>query len=185
MTPVFFKDQNEFREWLRKNHKKETELIVGFHKVNSGKHNMSWSQSVDQALCFGWIDGVRRSIDKDSYCIRFTPRRPGSVWSAVNIKKIEELTKNGLMDPAGTAAFAKRKPLKSNLYSFENKPNELPAEYEKKFRANKKAWDFFSNLAPSYKRTAMFWIMAAKQEETRKRRLDKTIEESEKGNRIY
>lgn len=185
MSPVFFKNQDEFREWLRKNHLKETELIVGFHKVTSGKPNMSWSQSVDQALCFGWIDGVRRSIDKDSYCIRFTPRRAGSIWSAVNIKKIEELTKNGLMYPAGTEIFASRKPANANLYSFENKPNELPEEFEKKFRANKKAWEFFSKLAPSYKRTTMFWIMAAKQEETRKRRLDKTIEESEKGKRIF
>ena len=108
MNPAFFKNQNEFRKWLEKNHYKETELIVGYYKVDSGRHNMSWSQSVDQALCFGWIDGIRRSIDKDSYCIRFTPRRPGSIWSAVNIKKIEELTKKGLMRPEGTAAYEGR-----------------------------------------------------------------------------
>jgi uncharacterized protein YdeI (YjbR/CyaY-like superfamily) len=185
MTPAFFKNKDEFREWLEKNHDKEPELIVGFYKVDSGKHNMTWSQSVDQALCFGWIDGIRRSIDKESYCIRFTPRRPGSIWSAVNLKKIEELTKKGLMHTSGTAVHTSRKPLKSNLYSFENKPTELPEDFEKKFRANKKAWDYFSGQAPSYKKTAMFWIMAAKQEATRLRRLRKIISESEKGSRLF
>ncbi len=185
ITPAFFKNQHEFRKWLEKNHNKETELIVGFYKVDSGKHNMSWSQSVDQALCFGWIDGIRRSIDKESYCIRFTPRRPGSIWSAVNIKKIEELTKKGLMHPTGTALFAKRKVSETNLYSFENEIKTLLKDYEIEFKANSEAWEFFSRQAPSYKRTIIHWIMSAKQEETRVRRLRKTISESEKGNKIY
>jgi uncharacterized protein YdeI (YjbR/CyaY-like superfamily) len=185
MNPPFFKDQNEFREWLEKNHTKESELIVGFYKVDSGRHNMSWSQSVDQALCFGWIDGIRRSIDKESYCIRFTPRKPGSNWSEVNIKKIETLAKNGLMHPAGTIVFENRKVSETNSYSFENENKNLPEQYEIEFKSNKKAWEFFSKQAPSYKRTTIFYIMSAKQEETRMRRLRKTISESENGNKIY
>jgi len=185
MKPTFFKNQDEFRKWLEKNHDKKTELIVGYYKVDSGKHNMSWSQSVDQALCFGWIDGIRRSIDNESYCIRFTPRRPGSIWSAVNIKKVEELTKNGLIHPSGTAIFVNRKVSETNLYSFENENKTLPEQFEKEFKSNKQAWEFFSRQAPSYKRTTIFYIMSAKQEETRMRRLRKTIIESEKGNKIY
>src|SRR6187401_3158431 len=119
MTPTFFANQSDFRKWLQKNHKKETELVVGFYKVGSGKPSMTWSQSVDEALCFGWIDGVRTSIDKDRYQIRFTPRKPGSNWSAVNLKKIEELTKQGLIQPAGLAVFEKRKAEKSKIYSYE------------------------------------------------------------------
>jgi uncharacterized protein YdeI (YjbR/CyaY-like superfamily) len=185
MTPTFFKNQDEFRKWLEKNHDKETELIVGFYKVDSGRHNMSWSQSVDQALCFGWIDGIRRSIDKESYCIRFTPRRPGSIWSAVNIKKFNELTKKGLMNEAGTTLFVNRKVSETTLYSFENEKRTLPENFEDEFKSDKQAWEFFSKQAPSYKKTAIFYIMSAKQEETRVRRLRKTITESGKGNKIY
>jgi uncharacterized protein YdeI (YjbR/CyaY-like superfamily) len=185
MKPTFFKDQNEFREWLEKNHNSETELIVGFYKVDSGRHNMTWSQSVDQALCYGWIDGIRRSIDSESYSIRFTPRRPGSIWSAVNIKKIELLTTNGLMKKAGTTVFANRKVSKTNLYSFENEQKSLPEHFETEFRSNKQAWEFYSRQGASYKRTTVHYIMSAKQEETRLRRLRKTISESEKGNKIY
>ena len=114
MAPTFFANQTAFRKWLEKNHKKEKELLVGFYKVDSGKQNMTWTQSVDQALCFGWIDGVRKSIDSDSYQIRFTQRKPTSTWSAVNIQKIAELTKQGLMHPAGVASFENRKENKSN-----------------------------------------------------------------------
>src|SRR6187551_1378625 len=115
MSPLFFETPDEFRKWLKKNHKKETELIVGYYKVNSGQPSMSWSESVDQALCFGWIDGVRKSIDKSSYQIRFTPRKPGSIWSAINISKIKELTKKGLMEPAGVASFENLKEHKSKI----------------------------------------------------------------------
>lgn len=183
MKPVFFKSRNDFREWLEKNHESETELVVGYYKVNSSRHNMTWSHSVDEALCYGWIDGIRRSIDEEKYCIRFTPRKPTSIWSKVNIDKVEELKKKGLMKEAGLKAYEKRK--KSGIYSFENVPDDLSPEYEKQFRANKEAWDFFSNLAPSYRRTTIHWIMTAKQEQTRLSRLKKAIEVSEKHNRIY
>src|SRR5436190_8307851 len=139
MTPTFFSKQSDFRKWLQKNHKKETELLVGFYKVDSGKLSMTWSQSVDEALCFGWIDGVRKSIDKDSYQIRFTQRKSASIWSAINIKKIEELTKQGLMQPAGLASFEKRKEDKSKIYSYENEGRKFTQNFEKQFKANKKA----------------------------------------------
>src|SRR5689334_7004236 len=131
--PIFFAKQSDFRKWLKKNHKKETELVVGFYKVNSGKPNMTWSQSVDEALCFGWIDGVRTSIDKDRYQIRFTPRKATSIWSAINIKKMEALTKQGLMQPAGLASFEKRKEEKSKIYSFEREAITFPKIFEKQF----------------------------------------------------
>lgn len=181
---TFFQTENDFREWLESNHKKETELMVGFYKVNSGKPSMTWSQSVNQALCFGWIDGIRRSIDEESYCIRFTPRRNDSNWSAVNIKKIEELTKAGLMKPAGVKAFSLRKEDKSEIYSYENDATLLDSPYETQFRENKKAWEFFMKQAPSYRKAVMRWIMGAKQEETRQARLKKTINQCEQQKRL-
>ena len=158
--------------------------MVGFYKVGSGKPSLTWSESVDQALCFGWIDGVRKSIDAESYCIRFTPRKPKSVWSAVNIKKIEELTAKGLMQPAGIAAFEKRSDDKSRIYAYENKPTEFPAEFAEIFRANKKAWEFFEKQPAGYKRTIMYWVLSAKQEATQKSRLEKLIFESENERRM-
>jgi uncharacterized protein YdeI (YjbR/CyaY-like superfamily) len=184
MTPLFFTNQANFRMWLEENHKKETELLVGFYKKESGKPNMTWSQSVDEALCFGWIDGVRRSIDKDSYCIRFTPRRPSSTWSSVNIKKVEELIKHGLMQPAGLEIYKYRKEEKSRVASYENETKQLDKYLEIKFKANKIAWEFFSKQAPSYQKTIIHWIMTAKLESTRIIRLDKTINESEKQKRL-
>ena len=179
MTPTFFIDQTELRKWLIKNHKKETELLVGFYKKDSGKLNMTWSQSVDEALCFGWIDGVRKSIDENSYCIRFTPRKPTSIWSAVNIKKVEELTKQGLMQPAGLASFEKRTDNNSKIYAYEIAEVKFSADFEKQFKANKKAWDFFQSLAPSYRKLSTNWVMSAKQEVTRMRRLSKLIADCE------
>lgn len=184
MAPTFFSTQEEFREWLKKNHRKETELLVGFWKVGTKKPSMSWSQSVDQALCFGWIDGVRKSIDEESYSIRFTPRKPTSIWSAINIKKIEELTKAGLMTSEGKKAFELRKEEKSAIYSHEKEPATLDPEFEKQFKANEKAWEFFNKQAPSYKKVMLHWIMSAKQEKTRLSRLEKTIRESESGKRV-
>ncbi len=178
MTPKFFPTQSDFRQWLDENHELETELLVGFYKVGSGKPSMSWSQSVDEALCFGWIDGVRRSIDGESYSIRFTPRKPKSVWSAVNIKKVAELTEKDLMKPAGIAAFAKREETKSKIYAYENEPAKLSVEFAEKFKADKKAWEFFSKQAPSYQKRAIYWIMSAKQEATRYTRLERLINES-------
>lgn len=178
MTPTFFATQEDFRKWLTKHHKKETELVVGYYKVDSGKPSMTWSQSVDQALCFGWIDGVRRSIDDKSYCIRFTPRRPTSIWSDINIKKIEELTKSGLMTPEGKKAFALRQENKSRIYSHEKEPEVLTPDLEKQFKKNKAAWNYFMEQAPSYKKVMMHWIMSAKQEKTRLSRLKKMITQS-------
>jgi uncharacterized protein YdeI (YjbR/CyaY-like superfamily) len=185
MLPKFFIDQADFRKWLEINHKKETELLAGFYKKNSGKPNMTWSQSVDEALCFGWIDGVRRSIDKDSYCIRFTPRRPTSIWSTVNIKKVVELIKQGLMQPEGLDIYRHRKEEKSGVASYENETKRLDKYLEIKFKANSSAWEFFTKQAPSYQKTIIHWIMIAKQEATKITRLEKTINESEKQKRVF
>ena len=181
MPSTFFAKQSDFRSWLKKNHKKETELIVGFYKVDSGKPSITWPQSVDEALCFGWIDGVRTSIDAASYQIRFTLRKPTSIWSVINIKKVEALIKQGLMQPAGLAAFEKKKEERSKVYAFENEEMNFTAEFEKKFKANKKAWVYFQSLAASYKKTSKHWVMSAKQETTRLKRLNQLIEESEQG----
>jgi uncharacterized protein YdeI (YjbR/CyaY-like superfamily) len=184
MKATFFATQAEFRKWLEKYHKKDTELIVGYYKVGSRKTSMTWPQSVDQALCFGWIDGVRKSIDEESYCIRFTPRRSTSIWSSININKVKELTKAGLMTLEGQKAFSLRKESKSNIYSYEKEPVLLEAKYEKQFRRNKLAWNFFMKQAPSYKKVITHWIMSAKQEKTRQLRLGKTIKTSELQKRI-
>jgi len=184
MIPKFFPSQNDFRQWLEENHEKETEIIVGFYNVKSGKGGMTWSEAVDQALCFGWIDGVRRNVDEESYSNRFTPRKPNSNWSAVNVKKVEELTAKGLMKPAGIAAFEKRREDKTAIYAYENKPTEFPQEFEQIFRANAKAWEFFERQANWYKRTIMYWVLSAKQAETQFKRLEKLITESETGNRL-
>src|SRR6188768_1901053 len=181
LTPKFFSKPSDFRKWLQKNHKKETELIVGFYKVGSGKPSMTWPQSVDEALCFGWIDGVRKSIDKDCYQIRFTQRKPTSIWSANNIHKIEELTKQGLMQPAGLASFEKRKESKSKIYSYEKAEEVLAPNFIKQFKANKKAWDYFQALAPSYRKVSTHWVMSAKHETTRLKRLNQLISESAAG----
>jgi uncharacterized protein YdeI (YjbR/CyaY-like superfamily) len=181
MTPTFFAQPAELRNWLKKNHKKETELIIGFYKVGSSKPSITWPQSVDEALCFGWIDGVRTSIDKDSYQIRFTQRKPASIWSAVNIKKIEILTKQGLMQPAGLASFEKRQELRSKIYAHENEGIKFTPAFEKQFKANKKAWTYFQSLAASYKKTSIHWVMSAKQTGTQQKRLHELIADSQAG----
>lgn len=185
MDPVFFENQLEFRNWLEKNYKTETEIIVGFYKVSSGKPSMTWSESVDQALCFGWIDSVRKSIDAESYCIRFTPRNLKSIWSATNIKKVENLLSKGLMLPEGIALFKNRKEDNSGLYSYENKPVELPEEFKTLFESNTKAFEYISKQSDSYKRTAYFWVLSPKQEKTRQARLEKLILLSEQQKRIF
>ncbi len=181
---TFFSNQFEFREWLEENHEKETELFVGYYKVNSGKPSMMWSESVDQALCFGWIDGVRKSIDDVSYFIRFTKRKPNSIWSGVNIKKIEELKKQGLIKPAGIAAFNLRNESRSKIYAYEKEVVKLSEDFEARFRANKKAWSFFQSLPPSYHKSAINWVMSAKQETTKVKRLEELIRDSEAGRKI-
>ena len=170
---------------MEKNHKIERELLVGFYKVGSGKPSMTWSQSVDEALCFGWIDGIRRSIDKNSYSIRFTPRKTDSIWSTVNMQKMKDLIRQGLMKPEGLASFEKRKESKSGIYSYEKEPVKLSTPYQRKFKANKKAWTFFESSTPYYKKLVVHWVMAAKQEKTRVNRLEKLIKESGAGRRLY
>ncbi|WP_294229894.1 YdeI family protein [uncultured Chryseobacterium sp.] len=184
MKPTFFPTPQEFRQWLKQKHQTAKEMLVGFYKVGTGKPSMTWPESVDQALCFGWIDGVRRSIDEESYSIRFTPRKPTSIWSAVNIRKMEELTTTGLMTEAGLKAFALRKEERSAIYSHEKESAVLDPAFEKQFKANKKAWEFFITQAPSYRKVMLHWIMGAKQEKTRVSRLEKTIRESEMGKRV-
>jgi len=183
MNPLFFENAQAFRKWLEANYNKEKELIVGYFKVATGKPSMSWSESVDQALCFGWIDGVRRSIDEESYCIRFTPRKTNSNWSAVNIKKMEELIASGQMTPVGLKLFEQRKEEKSEVYSYENRIEIFPPEVENRFRQNAKAWEFFIKQAPSYRKTVIYWVMSAKQEATFEKRLAQLIKSSEEGKR--
>lgn len=184
MKPVFFASQDDFRKWLEKNHETAKDLLVGFWKVGTGKPSMTWSESVDQALCFGWIDGVRRSVDKEAYTIRFTPRRPKSVWSRINIDKVERLKKKGLMRPAGLAAHEKKEDHRAVIYSYENRPREFEPEQEKRFRKNKKAWKFFESLPPGYRRQMIYWVVSAKQEATRLGRLEKLIAGCEEGKRV-
>jgi len=179
MKPLFFAKPSDLRKWFEKNHSKETEVYIGFYKVASGKPSIIWSESVDQALCFGWIDGVRRSIDEISYYNRFTPRKPTSTWSAINIQKVKDLTKKGLMTPAGIEAFSKRQEKKSGIYSHEKEETKLSPVYLKKFKTNKKAWKFFQALAPGYRKVAIHRIMDAKQEATRIKRLEILISNSE------
>jgi len=184
VKPTFFETPADFRAWLERNHDKAAELLVGFYKRDSGLPSITWPESVDQALCFGWIDGVRRRIDDVSYTIRFTPRRRGSIWSAVNIGRVAELTKLDLMQPDGLKAFEARTAEKSGIYAYENAPKELAPADEKKFRANRKAWKYFSGQAPSYRRSAINYVTSAKREETRTRRLALLIDDSSHERRL-
>jgi uncharacterized protein YdeI (YjbR/CyaY-like superfamily) len=184
MKIKFFKTPLQFRKWLDAHHDKSNELLVGFYKKNSGKQSISWPEAVDEALCFGWIDGIRKSIDETSYMIRFTPRKSRSTWSAVNIKRVGELSKIGRMNPSGLKTFNERDQKRSVQYSYEQKNKKLDTTYEKKLRANKKAWNFFRAQAPWYQRTATWWIISAKREETRLKRLSILINDSEKDKRI-
>jgi uncharacterized protein YdeI (YjbR/CyaY-like superfamily) len=158
---------------------------VGFHKKGSGRPSITWPEAVEQALCFGWIDGVRRSLDDESYTIRFTPRKPTSTWSRVNLEKVEELKRRGLMRPAGLRAYEQRREEKTGIYSYEQREAaELPAEYEERLRANAAAWKDWSARPPSYRKAATWWIVSAKREETRERRLAQLLEHAEKGRTV-
>jgi len=184
VKPKFFSAQAQFRQWLEQRHANETELLVGFHKKDSGKKSITYAEALDEALCFGWIDGVRRNLNETSYTIRFTPRKPRSIWSLVNVRHVERLQKEGRMHSAGLAAFAKRDPKRTGIYAFENQPRELSPEYAQQFAKNKAAWEFFQAQPPGYKRVISFWVMGAKKEETRVRRLQQLIESSAKGTRV-
>lgn len=181
--PRFFRTEAAFRKWLETNHDRKDELWVGFYKKASGKGGLTYKEAVDQALCFGWIDGKVQTVDEDSYRQRFTPRRKTSTWSAININRIGELEKLGLMHPAGLKAFEERDPAKTGQYSFENAP-EFTAAQKKRFRANRAAWEFFQAQPPGYRRTVTWWVTSAKKEETRERRLNILIEDSAAGRRV-
>jgi len=182
VSPLFFATPAAWRRWLAANHASADQVLVGFYKRSSGRLSITWPESVDEALCFGWIDGIRRSLGPESYTIRFTPRRKGSIWSAVNVRRVAELTKRRRMRAAGLRAFKARTAAKTAVYSFEQrKTARLPPAYLKRFKANGAAWTFFSGRAPWYQRTATFWVISAKQEETRLRRLAALIDDSARG----
>jgi uncharacterized protein YdeI (YjbR/CyaY-like superfamily) len=181
--PIFFASPQEFGRWLDRNHKKETELWVGFHKRKTGKPSLTWPQSVDQALCYGWIDGLRRSLGEDSYMIRFSLRRGRSIWSRVNTKRAKELIAEGLMKPAGLKAFEAKDDKRS--YSYEQRDNPaFDAEQEKLFRKNKGAWKWFCEQPPWYRKVTTFWVISAKRPETRASRLATLIADSAAGRPI-
>ena len=215
----YFKSPNDFRRWLQKNHETTQELWVGYYKKSSGQPSVTWPESVDEALCFGWIDGIRKSVDDLRYTIRFTPRRRGSIWSAINIKRAKELVRQkqmrptglkafaarienksgiysyeqrntelsdkGLMKPLGVAAFNARKENRSGIYSYEQRSDSLDGPYQKMLRQNKAAWEFFYAQPPSYRKAIGWWIVSAKQEATRLKRLQRLIEESANRKRLF
>lgn len=183
-TVTFFQSPSDLRKWFEKNHATAPELWVGFYKKDSGRASITWPESVDEALCFGWIDGIRKSVDEVSYKIRFAPRRRGSIWSAVNIKRAAALTDERRMRPTGVKAFAARRENKSGIYAYEQRHAELEEPYNGMLKKNKAAWDFFQARPPSYRKTLSWWIVSAKKEETRLKRLEKLIEESANGRRM-
>jgi uncharacterized protein YdeI (YjbR/CyaY-like superfamily) len=176
LTPRYFRTRAEFRRWLRSHHARARELLVGFHKKTSGVPSLSWPESVEEALCFGWIDGVRRRLDTQRYSVRFTPRGAGSIWSAVNVRKARALSRAGRMASAGRAAFAARRPSATSRYSYEQRPAELIEPYAGRLRRAARAWRFFHAQIPSYRRAATWWVISAKQEQTRARRRTRLIE---------
>jgi uncharacterized protein YdeI (YjbR/CyaY-like superfamily) len=185
VKPTFFATPSDFRAWLAANHSKAKELLVGFYKASSGKPSITWPQSVDQALCFGWIDGVRRSLGTDSYTIRFTPRRARSVWSTINTRRFAELHKQGLVSELGQKAFGRREARRSGVYSFEQQEDpQLAPHAAKAFAANQKAWAFFQARPPWYQRAATWWVVSAKKEETRDKRLHTLVADSAAGRTI-
>jgi uncharacterized protein YdeI (YjbR/CyaY-like superfamily) len=184
-SPTFFPTPADFRAWLDANHETASELLVGFHKKGSGRPSITWPESVDEALCVGWIDGVRRSLGDESYTIRFTPRKPRSTWSAVNIARVKELTKEGRMRPAGLRAFEARSDERSGIYAYEQRGlAALPPEMEAEFRGRAGAWEFFQGQPAGYRKNATWWVISAKQEETRRSRLATLIEDSAAGRRL-
>jgi uncharacterized protein YdeI (YjbR/CyaY-like superfamily) len=180
----FFRSAADFRSWLDKHHASATELWVGYHRKASGRPSMTWPESVDEALCFGWIDGIRKRVNDTSYTIRFTPRRATSIWSAVNIARVKVLKAAGAMRPAGIKAFAARRLNKSGIYSYEQRPEKLPEPYARMLRAQRQAWTYFSAQTRSYQRAATWWIVSAKKEETRLKRFEQLARLSALGQRI-
>ena len=184
MDPTAFRTPELFRAWLERHHDSERELLVRLFKVHASHRGMGYAHALDEALCFGWIDGVRRSFDEDSFTIRFTPRKPASIWSAVNIRRVAALESEHRMRPSGAAAFERRTEGRSRIYAYESKAVDLSPAYAKTFRTNKRAWAYFQARPPGYRRICTFWVMGAKQEVTRKRRLAVLIECSARGTTI-
>jgi uncharacterized protein YdeI (YjbR/CyaY-like superfamily) len=186
ILPKYFAKPDDWRAWLEKHHASKRELWVGFYKKGTGRPSITWPESVDEALCFGWIDGVRKTIDAESYVIRFSPRRAGSIWSAVNTRRASELIREKRMHDSGIRAFEKRDPKKSGVYSFEQQRDaaKLSAAHEKEFKRNRAAWTFFQSQPPGYRKIAAWYVVSAKQEETRARRLATLIRDSAAGRRI-
>ena len=185
MQPTFFATPDKWRAWLARHHATAAELLVGFYKRDTGRPSITWPESVDHALCYGGIDGVRKSLGAECYTIRFTPRRPGSTWSKVNLKRVQELEALGLMEPAGRAAHAARTAAKSGIYSYEQRAEaQFTPEQKRAFRRNRKAWAYFQAEAPWYRRTATYWVVSAKREDTRAKRLATLIADSAAGRRI-
>ena len=183
--PIFFPTPADFREWLEENHDQAQELWVGYYKKSSGQPSITWPESVDEALCFGWIDGLRKSVDDVSYKIRFTPRKSTSNWSKVNIERVQELTRLGKMTPAGLKAFKDRREAKSGIYTYEQRDAAALSETEEQqFRAHPQAWDSFQSQPASYRKAAVWWVVSAKKEETRQSRLSRLIEDSTHGRTI-
>lgn len=181
---IFFETPGELRAWFEANHDTAAQLWLGYHRKRTGRPSVTWQEVVDQELCFGWIDSVRYSLDGDRSAQRITPRRSGSIWSAVNIKRFGELEQMGVVHPSGRAAFDRRDEARSRIYSYENRSRGFDAETEAAFRKRKTAWKFFEAQAPSYRRTASFWVMSAKRDETKKRRLEKLIASSQAAQRL-
>jgi uncharacterized protein YdeI (YjbR/CyaY-like superfamily) len=178
---VYFATPADFGKWLGRKHAAETELLVGFYKKGSGKPSMTWPQSVDEALCFGWIDGIRRRVDDERYTIRFTPRKAGSIWSAINIRRVEELTRDGRMRGAGVKAFEARSETRSRVYSYEQNHDGLSEPYAGALKKNAAAWKYFESRGAWYRKRASWWVMSAKKEETRQARLAKLVAASARG----
>jgi uncharacterized protein YdeI (YjbR/CyaY-like superfamily) len=179
-----FASVSDFREWLESNHAKRKELLIQCYKKHAGKKAITYRQALDEALCFGWIDGVRRSVDDETFTVQFTPRRKKSYWSAVNIRRAHELLQAGRMHPVGRAAFESRESRKQDRYSFENQPKRFHPRLERRFKSNPLAYEFFQIQAPCYRRTSIFWVMEAEREETRLRRLDELTASCARGKPI-
>jgi uncharacterized protein YdeI (YjbR/CyaY-like superfamily) len=182
--PTFFRTASSFRKWLQKSHDRTPELLVGFHRGDSGKGGLTYREALDEALCFGWIDGLRKRYDADSYTIRFTPRKPDSIWSVINTTRMSQLIELDRVHSVGLKVFQQRDKKKALLYSYEVRERQLDAEYANQFRANPTAWEFYQAQAPWYRRVSCYWVMSAKREETRLRRLSTLIDDSAQGRRI-
>lgn len=184
MQPTFFATPAAFRKWLHKHHATAQELVVGFWKKGTGKPSISWSEAVDQALCYGWIDSRGKSLGDEAHQVRFTPRRPGSVWSTININKVKALTEQGLMQPAGITAYGQRKESRSHIYAHEQGELTMPKDMERLLKANKAAWKHYQAMPPGYRRNVVWWLLSAKQEATRQKRLSELIADSEAGLKV-